>query len=89
MTARTVVSGTAAFALDLVALLEGADPETTVLAVNYGTGGADALRLTTGDGVDRADGYAISELLDAKEYVTYAKHLAYREPVEYQGVTSA
>lgn len=82
-------AGTAAFALDLVALLEDAAPETTVLAVNYGTGGADALCLTTGDGVDRADGYAIGELLDAKEYVTYAKHLAYREPVDYQGVTSA
>jgi 3-hydroxy-3-methylglutaryl CoA synthase len=81
-------AGAASFALDLVAALESADPGTEVLAVNYGAGGADAVRLTAGDAARTGDD-SIEALLDAKEYVTYAKHLEYREPVDYQGVTSA
>ncbi|WP_254538218.1 hypothetical protein [Halomarina litorea] len=82
-------AGCAGVALDLVHLLETAGEGESVLAVNYGAGGADALALETGRGVERTEGLTVADLLDAKEYVTYAKHLEYREPVEYQGVSGA
>ncbi|MFC5973524.1 hypothetical protein ACFPYI_19515 [Halomarina salina] len=82
-------AGTASFALDLVAAFETSDPGTSVLGVNYGGGGADALLFETGPGADRTDGLSVAELLDAKEYVSYARHLEYREPVEYEGVSGA
>lgn len=82
-------AGTASFALDLVAAFETSDTGASVLAVNYGAGGADAQLFETGPGVDRTDGMTVADLLDAKEYVSYARHLAYREPVEYEGVSGA
>ena len=82
-------AGTASFALDLVAAFETSDSGTSVLAVNYGAGGADAVLFEAGPGVDRADGATVADLLDAKEYVSYARHLAYREPVEYEGAGGA
>ena len=82
-------AGCAGVALDLVHLLEGSEAGEAALAVNYGAGGADALVFETGSGVERDGGLTVAELLDAKEYVTYAKHLEYRRPVEYQGVSGA
>ena len=82
-------AGTALFALDLVSAFESSDAGTSVLAVNYGAGGADALLFETGAGVARTDGMTVTDLLDAKEYVSYARHLEYREPVEYEGVSGA
>ncbi len=82
-------AGCAGVALDLVHLLETAGVGESLLVVNYGAGGADALALETGDGVERTGGLTVTDLLDAKEYVTYAKHLEYRQPVEYQGVSGA
>lgn len=80
-------AGTATFYLDLVRLLEDSDPDTTAVAVAHGAGGVDAVALTTGEGV-RADSQAatVAELIDSKEYVTYAQHLRYRERTEYEGV---
>ncbi|MFC7157919.1 hypothetical protein ACFQPA_21530 [Halomarina halobia] len=92
-------AGTASLLLDLAHLLETSEPGTPALAVCYGAGGADAVAFEVGDRVERGGdvegdeasrgGPTVAELLDAKEYVTYAKHLEYREPVEYQGVNRA
>ncbi|MFB6166447.1 MAG: hypothetical protein ABEJ31_14910 [Haloarculaceae archaeon] len=79
-------AGAAAVLLDLAALLESADPGESALLVNYGAGGADALALQTGAGVGTDGARSVETYLDAKEGVTYAKHLEYREPVEYEGV---
>jgi hypothetical protein len=32
------------------------------------------------------DGRTVADQLDAKEYVSYAQHLRYREPIDYRGV---
>jgi 3-hydroxy-3-methylglutaryl CoA synthase len=80
-------AGTASFYLDLVHLLETADAGESAVALCYGAGGADAVTLETGSGVGADAGLSVAEQVDAKEYVTYAKHLEYREPVDYQGVT--
>jgi 3-hydroxy-3-methylglutaryl CoA synthase len=82
-------AGCAGVALDLAHLLEGSEAGESVLAVNYGAGGADALALRTGGGVERRDGPTVDDLLASKEHVSYAKHLEYREPVDYQGVSGA
>lgn len=79
-------AGTAAVLLDLAHLLETADADETALVVGYGAGGADALALSTGTGVGDDGARSVQTYLDASEEVTYAKHLAYREPVEYEGV---
>ncbi|MFC6941485.1 hypothetical protein ACFQE8_16185 [Salinirubellus sp. GCM10025818] len=78
-------AGTASPLLDLVHALEGGSPDESLLLVVYGSGGADAVSLATGPGTDRSEGATVEELLDAKEYVSYAKHLEYRERVEYEG----
>jgi 3-hydroxy-3-methylglutaryl CoA synthase len=78
-------AGTASPLLDLVHAFETGSAGESVLLVVYGTGGADAVSLSTGSGVDRNAGATVEELLDAKEQVTYAKHLEYRERVEYEG----
>ncbi|MFC6838494.1 hypothetical protein [Halomarina ordinaria] len=80
-------AGVASFFLDLAHLLETTDAGTPALAACYGAGGADAVALEVGSG--STEGPTVSALLDAKEYVTYAKHLEYRRPVEYQGVNRA
>ncbi|WP_254547409.1 hypothetical protein [Halomarina pelagica] len=80
-------AGTASLLLDLAHLLETSEPGTPALAVCYGAGGADAVAFEVGEAGKR--GETVADLLDAKEYVTYAKHLEYREPVEYQGVNRA
>lgn len=79
------LAGTASPVLDLVDALETGDPGESLLLVTYGTGGADAVSLSTGSGTDRNEGTTVEELLDAREYVSYAKHLEYRERVEYEG----
>ncbi|MEF8841952.1 MAG: hypothetical protein V5A62_10055 [Haloarculaceae archaeon] len=78
-------AGTAGPLLDLVHAFETGTAGESVLLVAYGSGGADAVSLSTGPGVDRNANATVEELLDAKEPVTYAKHLEYREPVEYEG----
>lgn len=78
-------AGAATFYLDLAHLLEGADAGETALALAYGAGGADAVALTVEDGA-AGEGLTVADQLDAKEYVTYARHLEYRERVDYQGV---
>jgi 3-hydroxy-3-methylglutaryl CoA synthase len=80
-------AGIATFYLDLVRLVEESDPDTTAVAVAHGAGGVDAVALTTGEGVSgEPSGTTLEELLDSKEYVTYAEHLRYRERIEYEGV---
>jgi len=82
---RVGYAGTAAPLLDLVHAFETGEAGESVLLVAYGAGGADAVSLSTGAGVDRDANATVEELLDAKEPVTYAKHIEYREPVEYEG----
>ncbi|MFB6082818.1 MAG: hypothetical protein ABEJ94_01065 [Halorientalis sp.] len=79
-------AGAAAAVLDLAHLLESADAGETALVVAYGAGGAGAVAVETGDGVGTAGAKSVATYLDASEETTYAKHLEYREPVEYEGV---
>jgi len=58
-----------------------------VLAVVAGAGGADALVLETGAGTVATEGLTVTEAINNKEYVTYAKHREYRERVDYKGVS--
>lgn len=81
-------AGAATFALDLVSTLESAEAGETAAAVAYGPGGADAVALEI-EAPGAETGLSVAELLDSKEYVTYAKHLEYRERVDYEGVTVA
>ena len=81
-------AGTATLLLDLAHALESADTGESVLAVAYGQGGADAFALTVGDGVAADTDMTVAAQLDAKEYVPYAKHLAYRANYDYKGVPS-
>ena len=78
-------AGTASPLLDLVHAFETGTAGESVLLVVYGTGGADAVSFATGSGVGRNAGATVEELIDAKEQVSYAKHLEYRDPVEYEG----
>ncbi|WP_424019357.1 hypothetical protein ACOZ4N_07755 [Halorientalis pallida] len=79
-------AGAAAALLDLAHLLETTAAGETALVVAYGAGGAGAVALETADGVGPADAQSVATYLDASEETTYAKHLEYREPVEYEGV---
>lgn len=81
-------AGAATFYLDLAHMLERSNSGETALAIGYGAGGADAIRLEIGGARSEA-GLSVTEQIDSKEYVTYAKHLEYREPVDYQGVTAS
>ena len=78
-------AGTAGPLLDLVHAFETGEAGEALLLVAYGAGGADAVALSTGAGTDRNAGATVEELLDAKEQVPYAKHLEYRQRVEYEG----
>lgn len=82
-------AGAATLLLDLAHALESSDPGDAVLAVAYGQGGADAFALSADSGADAEAGMTVAEQLDTKEYVSYAKHLEYRENYDYQGVPSA
>lgn len=81
-------AGTATLLLDLAYALESAAVGDDVITVAYGQGGADAVALSVGEGVSDPPGLTVAEQLEAKEYVPYAKHLAYRENYDYQGVPS-
>jgi hydroxymethylglutaryl-CoA synthase len=81
-------AGAATLLLDLAHALESADAGADLLAVAYGQGGADAFTLEAGSGAGADVGLPVAEQLEAKEYVPYAKHLAYRENVDYEGVPS-
>jgi len=79
-------AGAAAAVLDLAHLLETTEAGETALVVAYGAGGAGAVALKTAEGVGTADSKSVATYLDASEETTYAKHLEYRESVEYEGV---
>lgn len=83
---RVGYAGAATLLLDLAHALESAAASETVIAVAYGQGGADAVGLTVAEGGTPAVGLTVADQLAAKEYVPYAKHLAYRENYDYQGV---
>jgi hydroxymethylglutaryl-CoA synthase len=77
-------AGAASFLLDLAHLVESVDPETTAVAACYGAGGADAVTLSVHATPERDS--TVAAQLDAKEHVTYAEHLRYRDRPEYGGV---
>lgn len=79
-------AGAATYLLDLAYALESSDPDDTLVAVSYGQGGADAIAVTAG--TSDPIGPTVADQIDAKEYVTYAKHLEYRENYDYRGVPS-
>lgn len=81
-------AGAATLLLDLTHALESGDPDDELLAVTYGQGGADAFAIEAGVDAAPEAGLSVAEQLEAKEYVTYAKHLEYRENYDYQGVPS-
>jgi len=78
-------AGVAAFYLDLAHLLEMSSGGERTLAVACGAGGADALLLSVGESIPD-EGLSVEQQVQSKEFVTYAKHLEYREAVDYQGV---
>ena len=81
-------AGAATFALDIAHSLESAAGGETVLAAAYGPGGTDAVAVEVA--APRTDpGPSVAELLDSKEYVPYATHVANRERFDYEGVTVA
>ncbi|ELY50417.1 hydroxymethylglutaryl-CoA synthase family protein [Natronolimnohabitans innermongolicus] len=82
-------AGTATLVLDLCHAIESVDAGSTIGAVAYGQGGADAVVVTVGDGATDPDGLTVAAQLEAKEYVPYVKHLEYRERYDYQGVPNA
>jgi len=81
-------AGAATLLLDLTHALESSDSDDGVLAVAYGQGGADAFALEAGSDADPEAGLSVADQLEAKEYVTYAEHLEYRENYDYRGVPS-
>ncbi|APX97206.1 hypothetical protein [Natronorubrum daqingense] len=82
-------AGTATLLLDLCHAIESVDAGSTIGAVAYGQGGADAFVVSVADGASNLDGLTVAEQLEAKEYVPYVKHLEYRERYDYQGVPNA
>lgn len=80
-------AGAASFVLDLVDQVERGSPGERLIGVNYGPGGLDTLYLTVDEGADDAPGLSVEDHIEAKEYVTYAKHLEYREQREYDSVS--
>lgn len=77
-------AGTASFFLDVTTLLETESAGDGAVAAAYGAGGADVVVLETDGGV-QAEGLTVATQIEAKEYVSYGKHLQYRERTEYQG----
>ncbi|SEH17210.1 3-hydroxy-3-methylglutaryl CoA synthase [Natronorubrum sediminis] len=82
-------AGTATLLLDLCHAIESVDAGSTIGAVAYGQGGADAFVVSVADGASNLDGLTVAKQLEAKEYVPYVKHLEYRERYDYQGVPNA
>lgn len=72
-------AGAASVLIDAALALERARPDEELLLTGYGPGGADAMALTAGDGVERTPDVSTQEYVESKEYVTYAKHRDYRE----------
>ena len=70
-------AGAASVLLDAVVALENAAAGEGVLVASFGPGGSDALALTRGDADEPA--MTTQDYVDSKEYVTYAKHRAYRD----------
>jgi 3-hydroxy-3-methylglutaryl CoA synthase len=71
-------AGAASVFIDLARSLEQAASDELLLLVSYGPGGSDALTLSTGDDIDRAPAMTTENLIESKEYVSYAKHRSYR-----------
>lgn len=78
-------AGAATLLLDLAHAIESVEGTASAMAVAYGQGGADAFALSIA-GTDDPTGLSVAEQIDAKEYVSYSKHLEYRERYDYQGV---
>jgi 3-hydroxy-3-methylglutaryl CoA synthase len=74
--------GAAGTFLDLAVALERAAPGEKLLVASYGAGGSDAFTMTTDKGVKNPPGTKPSTHIDSKEYITYAKHLDYRDRLE-------
>ncbi|PSP76736.1 hypothetical protein BRC86_00215 [Halobacteriales archaeon QS_3_64_16] len=72
-------AGAASTLLDLALAFENCEPGETVLLTGYGPSGTDAIAMTTGERVSEDPEMSVSEYIDSKEYVTYAKHRSYRE----------
>lgn len=81
-------AGAASFYVDLVHALEEAEAGETISAVTYGPGGADVVSVSVESGTDD-DVLTVAEYVEAKEHVTYAKHLEYRERYDYEGVQTS
>lgn len=70
-------AGAASVLLDAVYALENAEAGETVLVASFGPGGSDALSLERGEAGNPE--MTTDDYLESKEYVTYAKHRAYRD----------
>lgn len=71
-------AGAASVLLDLALALEETAPDEEIVLVSYGPGGSDAILLETGSGVDRPQEPTLSEYVESKEFLPYAKHRRYR-----------
>jgi hydroxymethylglutaryl-CoA synthase len=71
-------AGTASIFVDLALALEEAGSDERILLASYGQGGSDAMLLSTQDAVEQAPEMSTDDLIESKEYVTYAKHRSYR-----------
>ena len=80
-------AGAASFFLDTVHMLEQAAPEETAVGANYGAGGADVVVIETNSGVGANEDMSVVELLDAKQTISYAEHLEYREQTAYESAS--
>jgi 3-hydroxy-3-methylglutaryl CoA synthase len=80
-------AGAASFLLDLVDAIERSNESGQLVGINYGPGGADVLRANVPDNTAKSPGTTVAEYVDQKEYVTYAKHLEYREQRSYDSVS--
>ena len=70
-------AGAASVLLDTVYALERSTSGETVLVASFGPGGSDALALERGEAANPE--MTTDDYLESKEYVTYAKHRAYRD----------
>lgn len=70
-------AGAASVLIDTASALEAASPGDSILLAAYGPGGCDAMSLSRGEAASPEMG--VEDYLESKEYVTYAKHRAYRE----------
>jgi len=70
-------AGAASVLIDAAYALETASPGDTLLLATFGPGGSDAVELSRGEAATPE--MDVADYLDSKEYVTYAKHRAYRE----------